>query len=60
MTTPPLVFILIFGFLFRVVDEALSIDRRGEYRAIAVEIVLGHPHYGRQHLMNHQFSNQAR
>jgi hypothetical protein len=33
---PPLVSILIFWFLFRVVDEALSIDGQGEFRAIAV------------------------
>jgi hypothetical protein len=32
----PLVSILIFWFLFRVVDEALSIDRQGEFQAIAV------------------------
>ena len=57
----PIVSILIFWFLFRVVDEALSIDGQGEFRAIAVEIVLGHPqffHYGRQHLMNHPHALQ--
>src|SRR5271165_3127830 len=57
----PIVSILIFWFLLRVVDEALSIDGQGEFRAVAVEIVLGHPqffHYGRQHLMNHPHTLQ--
>jgi len=58
---PPLVSILIFWLLSRVVDEAESIDGQGEFRAIAVEIVPGHPqffHYGRQHLMNHPHALQ--
>jgi len=57
----PLVSILIFWFLLRVVDEALSIDGQGEFRAIAMEIVLGHAHLfhdGGQHLMNHPHALQ--